>query len=197
MLKVGITGGIGSGKSTVCQVFETLGIPVLYADGIAKKLMENDPLLRHQIINLFGMEAYNKNGLNRNLISSLVFHDKEKLEQLNAITHPAVIAYGEAWMNSKKKVPYALKEAALFFETGSDKKMDVMIGVSAPLALRIQRTMLRDHINEEAVLARMAQQMKEEEKMSRCQYIIYNNEKESIIDQVLLIHQQLRGSRID
>lgn len=197
MLKVGITGGIGSGKSTVCQVFQTLGIPVLYADGIAKKLMESDPLLRLQIIKLFGMEAYDKNGLNRKLISKLVFDDKEKLAQLNAITHPAVIAYGEDWMNSQKNVPYALKEAALFFETGSDKKMDVMIGVYAPLSVRIQRTMLRDHINEEAVLARMAQQMDEEEKMSRCHYIIHNNEKESIIDQVLKIHQQLINNPID
>lgn len=197
MLKVGITGGIGSGKSTVCQVFETLDILVLYADGLAKQLMETDPLLREQIVRLFGKEAYLNNKLNRGFLSNIVFKDKEKLAQLNAITHPAVIAFGEEWMNAQTNKPYALKEAALFFETGSDKNMDLMIGVSAPLSLRIQRTVERDNISEDAVLARMAQQMNEEEKMSRCHYIIHNNEKDSIINQVLLIHQQLIDSRID
>ena len=191
MLKVGITGGIGSGKSTVCQVFETLGIPVLYADGIAKQLMETDPLLREQIVRLFGKEAYLNNKLNRGFLSNIVFKDKEKLALLNAITHPAVIAFGEKWMNAQTNKPYALKEAALFFETGSDKNMDLMIGVSAPLSLRIQRTVERDNISEDAVLARMAQQMNEEEKMSRCQHIIYNDDKQSIIDQVSAIHKIL------
>jgi len=191
MLKVGITGGIGSGKSTVCQVFETLGIPVLYADGIARKLMEKDPLLRKQIIALFGKDAYIDHQLNRVFLSQIVFKDKEKLAQLNAITHPAVIAFGEDWMNAHEKAPYVLKEAALFFETGSDKNMDLMIGVSTPLSLRIQRTIERDIISEDAVLARIAQQMNEEEKMSRCQKVIYNNDQDSIIDQVLSIHHYL------
>jgi dephospho-CoA kinase len=191
MLKVGITGGIGSGKSTVCQVFETLGIPVLYADGIARKLMESDPLLRKQIIALFGKDAYIEHQLNRVFLSQIVFKDKEKLAQLNAITHPAVITFGEDWMNAHEKAPYVLKEAALFFETGSDKNMDLMIGVSAPFSLRVQRTIERDIINEDAVLARIAQQMNEEEKMSRCQKVIYNNDQDSIIDQVLSIHHYL------
>jgi dephospho-CoA kinase len=191
MLKVGITGGIGSGKSTLCQVFETLGIPVLYADGMAKKLMESDPLLQEQIVRLFGKEAYLNNKLNRGFLSNIVFKDKEKLAQLNAITHPAVIAFGEKWMNAQSNKPYALKEAALFFETGSDKKMNVMIGVSAPLSLRIQRTIERDNISKDAVLARIAQQMNEEEKMSRCHKVIFNNDQDSIIEQVLSIHQDL------
>jgi dephospho-CoA kinase len=194
MLKVGITGGIGSGKSTVCQVFETLGIPILYADGIARKLMEKDPLLRKQIIALFGKDAYIDHQLNRVFLSQIVFKDKEKLAQLNAITHPAVIAFGEDWMNAHEKAPYVLKEAALFFETGSDKNMDLMIGVSTPLSLRIQRTIERDIISEDAVLARIAQQMNEEEKMSRCQKVIYNNDQDSIIDQVLSIHHYLMAT---
>ncbi|MDI9319026.1 MAG: dephospho-CoA kinase [Phycisphaerales bacterium] len=190
MLKVGITGGIGSGKSTVCQVFETLGIPVLYADGIAKMLMEQDPQLRAQIIALLGADAYKGNKLNRAYISQIVFADSERLHQLNALTHPPVIAYGEAWLQQQKSA-YALKEAALFFESGSDKNVDLMIGVSAPLHLRIQRSMQREDISEQAVQERIAKQMEEPEKMSRCDYLIYNDDAHSIIEQVLELHQVL------
>lgn len=190
MLKAGITGGIGSGKSTVCQVFETLGIPVFYADAAAKYLMEKDEQIRQQIIALFGEEAYQNGHLNRSHISKIVFADKEKLTRLNAITHPAVIQYGETWMK-KQNSPYTLKEAAIFFESGSNKKMDVMIGISAPLQLRIQRTMLRDQISEAAVLERISKQMNEEEKMQLCDYIIINDDKTSVIEQALQIHQKL------
>jgi dephospho-CoA kinase len=190
MLKVGITGGIGSGKSTICQVFETLGIPVLYADNIAKALMMSDPNLRQNIIKLLGEDAYQNNQLNRTFISNIVFKDKEKLAQLNAIIHPVVIAYGEDWMNGQNS-SYAIKEAALFFETGSNKKVDVMIGVSAPLQLRIQRTMQREHITEKDVLERISKQMNEEQKMALCDYVIVNDEKNSIIEQVLELHQTL------
>jgi dephospho-CoA kinase len=190
MLKAGITGGIGSGKSTVCQVFETLGIPVFYADAAAKYLMEKNEKLQQQIIELFGAEAYQNGHLNRSHISKIVFSDKEKLARLNSITHPAVIQYGEEWMK-KQTTPYALKEAAIFFESGSNKKMDVMIGISAPLHLRIQRSMQRDHISEEAVLERISKQMNEEEKMQLCDYVIINDDKTSVIEQVLHIHQKL------
>lgn len=190
MLKVGITGGIGSGKSTVCQVFETLGIPVLYADDIAKELMEHDLALRTAIIQLLGSEAYIGKQLNKTYIANIVFHDKHKLAQLNAIIHPATIAYGDKWMQVQQG-PYALKEAALFFETGSNKNMDVMIGVSAPLHIRIQRTMHRDAISQEAVMERIAKQMDDEAKMKLCDYVIINDDKTSIIDQVVAIHQKL------
>jgi dephospho-CoA kinase len=191
MLKVGITGGIGSGKSTVCQVFETLGIPVLYADTIAKQLMENDPKLRSQIIELLGPKAYEGNKLNRDYISNIVFGDKEKLAQLNALTHPTVIAYGDTWMNSHQDCAYALKEAAIFFETGSNKKMDLIIGVSAPLQLRIQRTMQREKISAAQVLERISKQMDEAEKMNLCDYVISNDDSTSIIEQVEQLHQIL------
>lgn len=190
MLKAGITGGIGSGKSTVCQVFETLGIPVFYADTAAKYLMQKDEYLKQQIIHLFGPDAYQNGNLNRAFISNIVFTDKEKLAKLNAITHPAVIRYGEEWMN-KQNAPYTLKEAAIFFESGSNKKMDVMIGVSAPLHLRIQRTMQRENISEVAVQERISRQMNEEEKMKLCDYIIINDDKTSVIDQVLNLHKIL------
>lgn len=190
MLKVGITGGIGSGKSTVCQVFETLGIPVLYADTLAKQLMAQDLTLQAAIIQLLGTEAYIDKQLNKSYIANIVFHDKNKLAQLNAITHPAVIAYGEDWMKCQKTA-YVLKEAALFFESGSNKNMDVMIGVAAPLHLRIERTMHRDAISKEAVMERISKQMDDEAKMKLCDYVIINDDKVSIIDQVLAIHHKL------
>ena len=171
-------------------MFEALGIPVLYADTIAKQLMESNTTIRKQIIDLLGAEAYIHNKLNRAYIGHTVFKDKEKLSHLNAITHPAVIAYGEEWMNCQKTA-YVLKEAALFFESGSNKNMDVMIGVTAPLHLRIQRTMQRDAISEEAVLERMSKQMNEEAKMKLCDYIIINDDKQSVIEQVINIHKNL------
>lgn len=190
MLKVGITGGIGSGKSTVCQVFETLGIPVFYADQASKYLLENEPSLRQAIIQLFGADAYKGKSLNRAYIAQTVFNDQEKLQQLNAISHPATIAYGESWMKQQNS-PYVLKEAALFFESGSNKTMDKMIGVAAPLALRIQRTIERDKTDQDAVIERISKQMEQEEKMSRCDFVIINDEQQSIVKQVLNIHQEL------
>ncbi len=189
-MKVGITGGIGSGKTTVCKVFEVLGVPVFYADAAAKYLMQKDKNLKQQILELFGPDAYQNGNLNRAFISKLVFSDKEKLAKLNAITHPAVIKYGGEWMD-RQTAPYTLKEAAIFFETGSNKKMDLMIGVSAPLHLRIQRTILRENISEEAVQARISKQMNEQEKMNLCDYVIINDDKSSVIDQVLALHQIL------
>lgn len=190
MLKVGITGGIGAGKSTVCRVFETLGIPVFYADDAAKFLMNNDAGLRQQIIQAFGEKTYENNKLNRTYLAQQVFFNPEKLAQLNALTHPAVISYGEAWMK-QQQTPYVLKEAALFFESGSYKSMDLMIGVSAPLPLRIRRTMQRERIRETQVLERISKQMDDAEKMKRCDYIIVNDDAHSVMDQVLELHQIL------
>lgn len=190
MLKVGVTGGIGSGKTRVCQVFETLGIPVLYADALAKTLMETDPELREGIIRLFGAEAYRNQKLNNKFLAGIVFSDAEKLAQLNALTHPAVIRYSENWLQQQDS-PYAVKEAALFFESGSNRDMDFMIGVAAPLALRIERTMHRDGISRQAVQERMSRQMNQEDKMRLCDAVIQNDDRHSIIEQVLTLHQSL------
>lgn len=190
MLKVGVTGGIGSGKTRVCQVFETLGIPVLYADALAKTLMETDPELREAIIRLFGAEAYRNQKLNNKFLAGIVFSDAEKLAQLNALTHPAVIRYSENWLQQQDS-PYAVKEAALFFESGSNRDMDFMIGVAAPLALRIERTMHRDGISRQAVQERMSRQMNQEDKMRLCDAVIQNDDRHSIIEQVLTLHQSL------
>ncbi|GAA4458364.1 dephospho-CoA kinase [Rurimicrobium arvi] len=190
MLKAGITGGIGSGKTIVCQVFETLGIPVLYADTVARQLMESDARIIAGVRNLFGEQAYTGGRLNNKYIGSVVFADKEKLQQLNALTHPIVIQYGADWM-ARQQGDYALKEAALFFESGSHLSMDVMIGVAAPLELRISRTIQRDGLSRQTVLDRIAKQMDQEEKMKRCDFVILNDEKHSIIDQVYTIHKAL------
>jgi dephospho-CoA kinase len=190
MLKVGITGGIGSGKSTVCQVFETLGIPVFYADKAARTLTNTDESIIRQLKSLFGDDIYTKGELDRSKVALTVFTDKNILIQLNAIIHPATIEYGRNWM-LQQSGPYALKEAAIFFETGSNKEMDIMIGVYAPAELRIERTMHRDKVSREKVAERIALQMNEEEKMKLCDFVINNDGNTAVIPQVLNIHKRL------
>jgi dephospho-CoA kinase len=190
MLKIGLTGGIGSGKTTVAHIFEVLGIPVFYADDAAKVLMNEDENLKHQIIQHFGEESYVNGKLNRPYLSSVVFSDVEKTKLINAIIHPATIANADLWM-SKQTAPYALKEAALIFEAGAEKYLDLIIGVSTPLALRIHRVMQRDNITEQAVQARMQNQMNEEDKMSGCDFVIVNDEKQLLIPQVIALHEKL------
>lgn len=190
MLKVGITGGIGSGKSLVAQMFEVLGVPVLHADDTAKYLMQHDEDLMASISRVFGTEVYQNGRLNRPFLASVVFSDKEKLAQLNSLVHPAVLRYGREWA-ARQTTAYTLKEAAIFFESGSYKDMDKMIGVYAPYELRLQRAMQRDKVSEETVKQRMAQQMDEDEKMKRCDYIIKNDGSTSIIEQVLALHREL------
>ena len=189
MLKVGLTGGIGSGKSTVAKIFEVLGIPVYYADDAAKQLMNEDEELRAAIIKHFGKESYTYNQLNRTYIASQVFSDEEKLKLLNSLTHPATISHSQKWMK-RQTGPYAVKEAALIFESHSDDHLDYVIGVYAPASVRIRRTMERDRITENEVLKRMARQMDEEEKMQRCDFVIINDEEQLIIPQVLELHRK-------
>jgi dephospho-CoA kinase len=191
MLKVGITGGIGSGKTTVCQIFATLGIPIYYADVRAKELMISDADLIQQIKKLFGENAYLNGELNRKYIAEKAFHDKNLLQQLNAIVHPAVFQDTLNWFQTHHDKAYTLYEAAIMFESGSYKLMDKMITVFAPLEDRISRTMKRDHISREEVLERVDKQMPEEEKMKRADFLIYNDHSQPLIQQVLTIHQQL------
>ncbi len=195
MLKIGITGGIGSGKTTVCKIFESLGIPVYYADDRAKWLMANQADLKSKISELFGEEAYDESGqLNRGHIAKIAFSNPEILKELNAIVHPAVGEDGIAWMKEQeqKNVPYALKEAALIFESGSYKQLDKVITVYAPEYLRIERVMKRDNSTREAIKSRIDKQMPEEKKIALSDYVIYNNGKQSLIQQVIKIHQQLK-----
>ena len=190
MIRVGITGGIGSGKSTVAKVFEVLGIPVYYADDAAKRIMNENELLRTQLLQLFGTETYINGKLNRQYLSRLVFNDEEKLAQLNAIVHPATLADADRWMQ-QQKTPYAIKEAALIFESGAQAQLDKVMGVFAPAPVRIQRVMKRDGVSREEVKARMEKQLDESMKMRLCDYVITNDEQELVIPQVIKIHEAL------
>ncbi len=190
MLSIGLTGGIGSGKSTVARVFETLGIPVYYADDAAKALMNAEGPLKEAIIRNFGAEAYQSGQLDRAWLGTQVFGSPEKLQLLNSIVHPATIADATAWMD-RQTAPYAIKEAALLFESDGNKTLDYVIGVSAPEAERIRRVMARDKTDEASIRKRMAGQLDEADKMQRCDFIIVNDGLQMVIPQVLQVHETL------
>ena len=190
MLKIGLTGGIGSGKTTVAKIFEVLGIPVYYADDTAKKMMTDDEDLRFEIIKNFGPKSYLDGKLNRSFLAKTVFSDPEKTKLINSIIHPATIVDAERWMQ-KQKAPYAIKEAALIFEANAEKNLDLVIGVSSPLELRLQRVFMRDGMNREAMEKRMKNQIAEEDKMNRCDFVINNDETTLLIPQVITLHETL------
>lgn len=193
MLKIGITGGIGSGKTTVCKVFETMGIPIYYADDRAKFLMNTDEFLVTEITKLFGEQAYLSNGeLNRPHLASIAFSDKNVLQKLNALVHPVVHQDSEKWFSEQQNVPYVLKEAALHFETGGYKMLDKMITVFAPKEMRIQRVIQRDNRTVAEVEARINNQMPDSEKVKLADFVIYNDGSQSLIQQIYAIHQVLK-----
>lgn len=189
-LKIGITGGIGSGKTTVARIFEVLGIPVYYADDAAKRIMNEDETLKQEIIKNFGEGSYAGGRLNREYLAAIVFSDKKKLAILNALVHPATIRNSIAWMK-KQTTAYAIREAALIFESGVQGQLDYVIGVSAPLELRIERAMQRDKLSREQVQERMDRQINETIKMRLCDFVIINDEKKPVIPQVMRLHEQL------
>jgi dephospho-CoA kinase len=190
MLRIGLTGGIGSGKSTVAKIFGVLGIPVYNADEATRRLMNEDATIIAQIKKHFGEDSYKDGVLNRPYISAIVFNDKKQLDILNALTHPATIQHAARWMQ-QQTAPYIVKEAALIFESGSNKDLDYVIGVSAPRTLRITRVMERDGISSDEVIKRMDRQMDEETKMNRCDFIITNDEQLLVIPQVVALHEKL------
>jgi dephospho-CoA kinase len=190
ILKVGLTGGIGSGKSTVAKVFELLGVPVYYADAASKRLYHTDKQLMAEIKRHFGEEMYTGDRLNRAKLAAVVFNDPKKLELLNRLAHPPTIRDAEQWMQ-RQNAPYVIKEAALLFESGSVSGLDYIIGVYAPTHLRIKRTMDRDGVSHEEVLARMDRQIDEDIKIRLCDFVITNNEQELVILQVIRLHEQL------
>ena len=190
MLKIGLTGGIGSGKTTVAQIFEVLGVPVYYADDAAKRLMNENENLKQQIIQHFGEESYLNGILNKQYLAATVFSNPKKTAIINSIIHPATIADAEKWMD-KQTTSYAIKEAALIFEADADKKLDLVIGVYSNETLRIKRVMERNNISEEAVRLRMQNQMNEETKMSLCDAVLLNDEEDLLIPQVIAFHENL------
>jgi dephospho-CoA kinase len=190
MIRIGLTGGIGSGKTTVAKIFELLGVPVYFADDEAKRIMSRDEPLKKEIQKHFGEEAYINGELNRVFLASKVFNDEGKLELLNSIVHPATLSDAEEWFD-RQTTAYAIKEAALIFEAGSEKNLDYVIGVHAPAALRIKRSMERDNASRDKVIERMNRQMDEEEKMKLCDFVLKNDEQELLIPQVLALHEKL------
>jgi len=191
-LKVGITGGIGSGKSLVCKIFAQLGAPVYDADSRARRLMTEDKILVDQIKAKFGEQSYAKNGeLNRDYLSREVFNNSLRLEVLNSLVHPRVAVDSEHWMKENDNAPYVIKEAALLFEAGSYKTLDKIIVVAAPEELRINRVINRDKSRrKEEVLKIIHSQMPEEEKIQRADFVIRNDESELVIPQVLKLHER-------
>jgi dephospho-CoA kinase len=189
MLKVGITGGIGSGKTTVCRIFEVLGIPVFYADSAAKEVMGSDSLLRAQLIEAFGANSYSENGeLNRKHISSIVFSDEQQLARLNAIVHPAVFRAFDTWANQQTQAAYLIKEAALLFESDSYKMCHETVLIKSPEAMKIRRIVARDQSTEDQVRLRMSKQYSDEQKEKLAGHILLNDEQRLLVPQVISLH---------
>lgn len=187
---VGLTGGIGSGKTTVAKYFEELGVPVYIADLEAKALMNRSKVIRRKLIALFGNEAYLENTLNRPFIAQQIFNDKKLLNAMNAIVHPKVASHFKRWVN-KQDSPYVISEAAILFENGSYKKYDFIITVTAPENIRLQRVIKRDNSNKQKVEAIMANQWSDQEKIKRSDFVIENIDLEQTKIQVRKIHKKI------
>ena len=187
---VGLTGGIGSGKTTVANYFSELGIPVYVADIEAKALMKRSKVIKRKLIQLFGPNAYTTTGLNKTFIASNIFNDAFLLEKMNSIVHPKVAAHFKKW-HKKQEAPYVIKEAAIFFENGSYKLLDLIITVVAPESTRIKRVIKRDQYSEEKIRAIINNQWSDEEKVKLSDFVIENIELETTRKQVNKIHKQI------
>ncbi|MFB9861886.1 dephospho-CoA kinase [Rufibacter immobilis] len=191
MLKIGITGGIGSGKSIVCKCFQLLGVPVYDSDTRAKWVMNHDPELREQLISAFGPETFDaQQNLNRPYLSQKVFHNTAELAKLNGMVHPQVRKDFYKWVEQHQQAPYILKEAALMFESNAYTQVDHVLTVSAPLSIRVTRTLQRDlHRNQAEVEAIIHKQLPEEERVRRAQFVLYNDDTQLVLPQVVQLHQ--------
>lgn len=190
MLKIGLTGGIGSGKTTVAKVFEHLGVPVFYADLEAKKCMQSDVILIKQLKASFGNDIYVDSKLQKDRLASIIFNDNSALKIINRLVHPVVQRVFEKWC-AKQNAYYVLKEAAILFESGSDKNLNQIVCVSAPYYLRKQRVMQRDSVTESQVLERMSKQWEQSRKIELANFHIVNDENQLLIPQVLQVHSLL------
>ena len=190
MKKIGITGGIGSGKTYVAAVFQSLGIPIFYADSQAKKLMISSEKLIKLLKKEFGNDIYKDTYLNKEKLASIVFSNSDKLQKLNSLVHPIVKEEFNNWCNSQTS-PYVIKEAAILFESKSHLGLDAVICVSAPLELRMKRLLKRDNLNEKEINQRIENQILQEEKEKLSNYIIVNDEKDLLLPQIIKIHKEL------
>ena len=187
---VGLTGGIGSGKTTIANFFKELGVPIYIADTEAKALMNRSKVIKRKLIALFGDNAYQNGKLNRDFLSKQIFNNKDLLQKMNAIVHPKVASHFKRWVK-KQDAPYVISEAAILFENGSYKKYDYIITVTAPEEVRLKRVMSRDNSSKEKVKSVMNNQWKDEEKIKLSDYVIQNINLEEAKAQVLQIHQNL------
>lgn len=184
---IGLTGGIGSGKTRVVKVFSDLGVPCYIADNAAKELMAKEASLIKQIKDLFGAKAYNTQGLNRAYIGAIVFSDLQKLQALNAIVHPAVAKDFSLWL-ALQKAPYVIKEVAILFETGGYKAVDQTLLITAPKEVRLQRAMQRDQAAKEVILSRMNHQWEDEQRIPLADHIINNDIWEETLKEIKRLH---------
>ncbi|NUM50382.1 MAG: dephospho-CoA kinase [Flavobacteriales bacterium] len=190
MIKVGVTGGIGSGKSMVCKIFETLQIPVFYADLVAKEIAVNDLQVVEQIKQNFGKNIYTSQGeLNRKILSEIVFNSESKLQLLNQIIHPAVAKAFNNFENKNNNAPYIVKEAAILIESGAYKNIDKIIVITAPLKQRIERVMKRDGVLEQDVLQRISKQFPEEKLIQFAHFVVNNKDGAMLLPQIIEIHR--------
>ena len=188
---IGLTGGIGSGKTTVARIFSMLNVPVYNSDEAGRKITNKDPLVKSSIKEQFGADMFdNQDNLNREKLSAIVFNDSSALAKLNAIIHPAVAQDFNMWC-AKQSSPFVIKETAILFEHGLDKQLDGVIVVEAPDELRIKRVMHRNGITEDAVRQRIQQQLPQDELISRADWVIHNNEEQLLIPQVLEIYSRI------
>ena len=190
MIKVGLTGGLGSGKTTVAKVFETLGIPVFYADDVSKKITDTNAQVKEALVALFGTDLYYDGLLDRQKLAKLIFGDADAIKKVNAIIHPAVANAFTAWCAAQNS-PYVLQEAAILFETGGYKRFDKMILVSAPEELRITRVRQRSGWSREEALQRMQNQWGESQKIPLADFVILNDGSKPLLPQIMAIHEDL------
>lgn len=191
MLKLGVTGGIGSGKTLVCTIISSMGYPVFNADYEAKQLIDNETRIIESIKGLFGEEIYINNKLNRKRVAELVFTNPLLLEKLNFIVHPAVNEYFNKWVEQFQSKSIVVKEAAILFESGANKGLDKIIGVIAPLEFRIQRVIDRDKVSYESVLHRINNQYPQDELIKKCDYIVENDGVKLLLPQIIKIIEEL------
>jgi dephospho-CoA kinase len=192
MLKVGVTGGIGSGKSMVCKVFRLLGVPVFVADDVAKELINTNPEIRRQLIDWFGEDVYLPNGaIHRKKLASIIFNDNLALEKVNRIVHPAVRNAFIQWVN-KQNTAYVIQEAAIIFESKQEQYYDLIVTVTAPLEERIQRVITRDNTTRENVLSRINMQIPDEFKCEHSDFVIYADDEHMVIWQVLETDKKIK-----
>lgn len=188
--RLGVTGGIGSGKTTVCRIFKVLGIPVFVADTVARELMQNDQDIRTELKQITGNDLYISGSLDRKELARLIFNRPDLLRRVNAAVHPSVLRRFDEWA-SEEVAPYVIMESAILFEAGADTLLDRVVTISAPVEERIARVMGRNDLSREEVIGRINNQLEDEEREEQSYYVINNSDNEMIIPEILKIHEDM------